>query len=152
MRHLSREVLKKEFWQLFRFGVIGGLTVVIYFGLYTLASRVLWPSGNRTLESLLANIVSAVFNFFAHRRWTFAAHNDSAGKQIPRFILVAIIAVALQSFLFWIGHAVLHIYDLIVVVAVSALIPLFTYVVHRSFTFRHPVPPAGGSVPGDETL
>lgn len=126
-----------EIKRLFRFGVVGALSFALFAGLYALLSRVLWTSGNRTLENFLATLVTAVFNFWAHRRITFEAHAHSSHRQLVRYLIVMFSAMALQSGLFWLGHAVFGLYDFLVIVAVAVLIPLYTYLLHKFFTFRH---------------
>jgi putative flippase GtrA len=83
----------------------------------------------------LAVIYSLVYNYTLNRAWTF---NDQTGAKgsIKRYAVVAITASVISSILFWIGHGWLHFYDLYVVVGVNLLVPLYTFVAHRQYTFR----------------
>ena len=126
---------RHDFWQLFRFVVIGGSTFVIYYGLYIALSRWLWTGGNRTLENFLANAVAVIFNFFGHREYTFRVVERSHA-QLAKYLIVLLGGVGLQVVLFWLGHSVFKVYDLLVAPGVVVLVSLFTFTIHRTFTFK----------------
>ena len=130
-------VWRGEAERLVRFVIIGGLSFLMYVGFYALLSRRLWVTGNRSLENFLAICLTSIFNYLAHRAWTFqsrGAHFD----QMWRYGVVAVSATLLQSGLFWLGHAYLGWYDFVVILIVAVLIPLYTYLMHRVFTFKLP--------------
>ncbi|MDO8618040.1 MAG: GtrA family protein [Candidatus Uhrbacteria bacterium] len=120
-----------------RFGIIGFSSWLLYAGGYALLSRILWIDGNRTLENFLATCVSAVFNFFAHRHWTFQSHAMSHAKQFWRYLAVLASAMLFQAGLFWFGHEYLHWYDFAVVFLSAGISAFYTYVMHRFYTFKH---------------
>jgi len=126
---------REEVERIFRFIFIGGVSFVFNAGLYLCISRVLWTGGNRTLQNFFSVLVTSVLNYLAHRAWTFRARGSHV-RQVARYGLVALSAIALQSVLFWIGYHVLHIHDLIVIFIVAILIPFYTYLAHKLFTFR----------------
>lgn len=126
---------KAEFWTLFRFVLVGGSSFLLYAALYYSFSRLLFPQANHTVENFAANVLATIFNFLAHRGWTFKAEHRS-WTQMVRFLIVVLTAMPLQSFIFWIGYRLFHIHDLIMIVVATALIPLYTYCMHRTFTFR----------------
>lgn len=124
-----------ELRRIIRFGIIGFLSFLLFTGGYALLSRVLWVSGNRSLENFLAICVASIFNFLAHRRWTFGSEASSV-PQLIRYVFVAASATALQSVLFWIGYYLLHLHDFVVIIAAAFLVPFYTYLLHRFFTFH----------------
>jgi len=123
--------------RLIRFGIIGFLSWLLYAGGYALLSRILWINGNHTLESFLATCVSAVFNFIAHRQWTFRAHATNHVDQLWRYVAVLVSAMLFQSGLFWFGHEYLHVYDFAVAFVSAGISAFYTYAMHRFFTFKH---------------
>ncbi len=135
-----------EAWRVIRFLVIGGSSVLLAAFLYYLLSRWIWVSGNRTFENFVSIVIASIFNFLAHRRWTFGVQERHIG-QWTRYILVAVSALLIQSFLFWVGERLLHIYDFIVFFAVTALISCYTYFMHKVFTFRVKGAPASEEPP-----
>lgn len=128
--------MQDEIERLIRFIIIGGLSFLMYFGLYALISRWLWITGNRSLQNFLAVCITSIFNYLAHRAWTFRSQGNHL-DQMWRYLMVAVSATLLQSGLFWLGHVYLGWYDFIVVVVVAVLVPFYTYLLHRVFTFRH---------------
>ena len=76
-----------------------------------------------------------IFNFIGHRDWTFRAVGDKT-IHLKRYGLVLVSAVALQVLFFWIGHGLLHLFDLVVAPLVVILISVYTYLMHRTFTFK----------------
>ncbi len=133
---MNRDKLVREFWQLFRFGIVGGLSFLCTASLYALFTRVLWPQADRTWMNLLANGICAIFNFLAHQRFTYKA-GKIAHAHVGKYLIVLTLGICLNSVLFWIGHALLRLDDRVVFVVASLLVPLFTYVMHRQFTFKH---------------
>lgn len=135
-KNVTWEKLWSEVWNLFKFGVVGSSSLGINAGVYALLSRVLWTSGDRTLESIISVSVSAVYNFTLHRTWTFKARGFNA-RMVARYIGVVVAGSALTGALFYIGHEILRIYDFIVLVGSALLVAGVSYVTHRLYTF-HP--------------
>lgn len=132
--------------RIFRFLVIGGSSVALAAVIYYFLSRVIWISGNHTFENFLSIVLASIYNFLAHRRWTFGVRERHI-RQWTRYVVVVISALSIQSLLFWLGERVLHIYDFIVFFAVTALISVYTYFMHKIFTFRAPGAPKSSEPP-----
>ena len=139
---LDRDRCVREFWQLFRFCIVGGLSFALYAGLYALFSRVLFVDVNRTILNFCANVLAAIPNFLAHQKFTYKA-KESAGlgfnsdiAHLQKYSMVLLSGMALNSAGFWIGHERLYIDDKIVVIVMALVVPIYTYIMHRQFTFR----------------
>ena len=142
MIHKVKNIVLNEWKRMLLFVLIGGISFGIWTVVYYLLSRHLWVNGNHTLENFIGVCASAVFNFFAHQHWTFQVKNKHI-HQLSRYLAVLVTSMILQSFLFWLGHEFFHFYDFAVVIVVTGLIALYTYTLHRGFTFRdahHPSP------------
>ena len=127
--------VKREGSRLIKFLVVGGVSFSIYFAVYFLMSRFLFPEGNKTLLNFLAICISTIFNFLAHRTWTYEARERSLA-QIVRYMFVVGSVAMLQTLLFWIGYEVLHAHDLVVTFIVAGVCAMCSFVSHRYFTFR----------------
>jgi len=132
---LKDERFRTEFRRLFSFGVIGLASLGLNVGIYGLQSRILWPSGNRTLEYAITVILVTWLNYEANRRFTFDARQRTIGA-MGRFATVAVVALGLNSVIFWIGHDVFHILDFYVIIASAFMVAVFTFFSHRWFTFH----------------
>lgn len=127
----------RERKRLMIFFVVGMIANTLVIGMYALFSRILWVAGPKTFEYAVCVILGTIVNFEANRRFTFSTAR-SYGSAI-RFMGVAVIAIGLSSSLFWLGHDVLHINDILVAVGNVFIIAIFTFSAHRQFTF-HPHP------------
>lgn len=136
MIHKFIDFIQQEFHRLIRFGIIGFASWLLYFLMYTLLSRVLWPSADHNIDNFIGVCFSAVFNFFAHRHWTFRS-NGRHIHEILRYLCVMVFATLLEMFLFWLGHSYLRIHDFIVAVLAAGIVALFTFGCHRFYTFHH---------------
>jgi len=126
---------KKEFWKLVKFGIVGASTFLFQLILYIILSRFLLPSITKLLVYLLAMGYAMAENYTAHRLWTF---NDQIlpKRSALRYALVVAFAATVNALIFWLGHQIIQIYDLLIVCFAGLMVPLITYAGHRWYTFR----------------
>jgi dolichol-phosphate mannosyltransferase len=83
-----------SWWQLVKFGLVGGSGYLINLAVFALLS------GNLGVHHLVAAVGSFVVavssNFFWNRHWTFAAGDGHAGFQAARFFAVSVASLALN--------------------------------------------------------
>lgn len=132
---LLKNRLIREIWGLFKYGVVGGSSLALHTGLYHLQSRIIWPDGYRTAQYVTALLISAVYNFTLHRKWTFSAKGYSH-QMLLRYISVILISMGSQSVVFYIGVDLLHVYDYYVFAVSVVVASLIQYFGHRFFTFH----------------
>ena len=93
---VTRDSLRDLVWTGTKFGAVGLTTVAIYFVVLALA-RPFVP--NIVILSLLAYVVSAVFNFAAQARVTFGA--ALTGTRLRRYIQMHLLGMALNATLIY---------------------------------------------------
>jgi dolichol-phosphate mannosyltransferase len=83
-----------SWWQLIKFGLVGGSGYLINLAVFALLSS------NLGLHHIIAAIgsfaVAVSSNFFWNRHWTFAAGHGHAGFQAARFFAVSIAALLIN--------------------------------------------------------
>lgn len=83
-----------SWWQLAKFGLVGGSGYVINLGVFALLS------GNLGLHHAIAAVgaflVAVTSNFFWNRHWTFTAGDGHAGFQAARFFTVSLAALLIN--------------------------------------------------------
>jgi dolichol-phosphate mannosyltransferase len=83
-----------SWWQLAKFGLVGGSGYLINLGVFA------FLSGNLGIHHLIAAVgafvVAVSSNFFWNRHWTFAAGDGHAGFQAARFFAVSIAALVIN--------------------------------------------------------
>ncbi len=126
-----------EVRRLFRFVFVGASSFLIHFGIYYLISRYLWATGNRLFIQIISVGFTILYNFLAHRRWTYQS-NGRLRSELLRFTFVVLAASGIQTGVFWIAIHLLGFYDLWSLVLASGISAVFTFITHRLFTFRHP--------------
>lgn len=124
-----------ELWRIFKYGVVGVLSLLIHVGLYHWMSRVIWQSGNRTLQYAIALTVSAIINFTLHRLWTYAA-GAFHFRMLAKYVCVIGTSALMQSVVFQICIGWFHLFDYFAFAISSVLAIIFQYFLHRIFTFR----------------
>lgn len=83
-----------SWWQLIKFGLVGGSGYLINLGVFA------FLSGNLGVHHILAAIgafcVAFASNFFWNRHWTFGAADGHAGFQAARFFAVSVAALLIN--------------------------------------------------------
>ena len=83
-----------SWWQLLKFGLVGGSGYLINLAVFAVLS------GNLGVHHMLAAIgafvVAVSSNFFWNRHWTFAAGDGHAGFQAARFFAVSVAALLIN--------------------------------------------------------
>jgi putative flippase GtrA len=83
-----------SWWQLFKFGLVGGSGYVINLGVFALLSNSFGV--HHLIAAVGAFCVAVSSNFFWNRHWTFVAGHGHAGFQAARFFAVSIAALAIN--------------------------------------------------------
>jgi dolichol-phosphate mannosyltransferase len=83
-----------SWWQLAKFGLVGGSGYLINLGVFA------FLSGNLGIHHLVAAVgafvVAVSSNFFWNRHWTFSAGDGHAGFQAARFFAVSLAALLIN--------------------------------------------------------
>jgi putative flippase GtrA len=83
-----------SWWQLCKFGLVGGSGYLINIAVFATLSGDL--GAHHTLAALGAFCVAVSSNFFWNRHWTFGAGDGHAGFQAARFFAVSVAALAVN--------------------------------------------------------
>jgi putative flippase GtrA len=83
-----------SWWELIKFGMVGGSGYLINLGVFA------FLSGNLGVHHIVAAIgafcVAFCSNFFWNRHWTFGAADGHAGFQAARFLAVSVAALLIN--------------------------------------------------------
>jgi putative flippase GtrA len=118
--------------ELIRFGLVGGLSTLIYLGLY---AATIWAGGGFALAALIAFAASTTSGYLLHHRFTFRTGDPTAGGWVRWLALQGTVIgmdIALLALLVH-GAAVDRIVAQIVLLPV---IPLVTFLASRRLVFR----------------
>ena len=127
IKSLIKTVFSWEFIrQVLMFGIAGGTTSIIDWGVLAICVRVLH------MDSMIANIfafaISVTYNYWANAKFVFD-FDESKGKKRVFIIFVCLAAVGfgINQLVMWLGNKVLGYDPLIVKVAGIALAAIFNF-------------------------
>jgi putative flippase GtrA len=83
-----------SWWQLFKFGLVGGSGYLINLGVFAFLSSNLGV--HHLIAAVGAFVIAVSSNFFWNRHWTFAAGHGHAGFQAARFFAVSFAALLIN--------------------------------------------------------
>jgi putative flippase GtrA len=124
--------------QLARFSIVGASSYVI-----NLATYALFLNGvgiDYRLAALVAFVVSVSNSFWWNRHWTFRAHSQTFRTQIPRFLVIYGVALAINLGVLQLLVAGFDVpkFDAQAIAALCAM-PV-SFLGNKFWTFRHPAP------------
>jgi putative flippase GtrA len=125
----SPDFLRKQLLELIRFVGVGGFTTLLYFALLWLAAQLLvqpmW---------VLAYAPALGVAYVLHRSFTFRSQKEhvSAG---PRFLIVQVAGLVINSGIIWIGADVMRLPFVLVQLAAIGIQVLLTYLGQKFFAF-----------------
>ncbi len=94
-RRIHHGTRKPDNWfQLLRFGLVGGSGYVVNLAVFAVLSGVL--DVHHIAAAIGAFCVAVVNNFWWNRHWTFEAHDGHAGFQAARFLTVSLFGLAVN--------------------------------------------------------
>ena len=99
MGHFS--AARALFGQLFRFGLVGGFSTLVYAAVY-------WPMATYVVHPLIAVVlgflVAVTVGYFLHSRWSFKGHGKSerSPETQGRFLLVQLAGMGLNAVFTWV--------------------------------------------------
>lgn len=92
------------------------------------------------VQYLLANVfafsLGVIWSYFFHRRYTFRVTQGTHGKQFPKFILVALGGLVLNSVALWAGIEILGLYDLVAKIFAIGISVIWNFNAQRLWTFK----------------
>jgi putative flippase GtrA len=130
-----KRFFRKEFWGLFKYGIVGVSCLLLHAGSYAWVTRILWPQGSRTLVYTVLLLLVACINFTWHRLWTFQVKEKSFAMVI-RYSVIVGTSMGLQSGVFYLINDILHLHDSIAFVGAAGIAIVYQYFGHRFVTYN----------------
>ncbi len=123
--------------QLVRFGIVGGLSSVIYSAVYLPLTSYALPRQLAWVAVFPAFAVAVAFGFFAHSRWSFKDHGSreqGAGQHL-KFVAVQGSGMVLNVLFAWILSGLLHQPPWVALVPAITVTPVVTFFLNRQLVF-----------------
>jgi putative flippase GtrA len=121
--------------QLFRFGLVGGLSTLVYAAVY-------WPLATYVVHPLIAVVlgfaVAVVFGYILHSNWSFRGHGkqERDATTQTKFVLVQLFGMVLNGVFTWVLTGPLfHGPTWWPLLPAMTITPLATFVLQRWWVF-----------------
>lgn len=124
--------------QLIRFGIVGGLSSVIYSAVYLPLTTYALPRHLAWVAVFPAFAVAVAFGFVAHSRWSFRDHGSGtaggAGRHL-KFVAVQGSGMVLNVLYAWVLSGLLHQPPWVALIPAVTVTPLATFFINRQLVF-----------------
>lgn len=134
-----------EAFRFARFSMVGIAAAICY----AIVTFLLVKGGisEAVAASVIGHLCAGVISYLGHLHFSFALRGERHRTFLWRFIIIAILAFALNILLTWLLTVVMGASYLISIAAVMILIPLLNYVCNRFWVFRPGIRRLSGNGP-----
>ncbi|WNO54363.1 GtrA family protein [Stakelama saccharophila] len=125
------------FGQLVRFGIAGGITTLIYTGVYLPLAMFVFAREQAVFAVPFAFAAAVSSGFVLHSKWSFKDHGtrDSSGRQHVKFVAVQGFGLMLHAGITWLLTGLLHQPAWVPLIPGLMIVPLVTFVLNRQWVF-----------------
>lgn len=122
--------------QLIRFGIVGGLSSVIYSAVYLPLTIWALPRALAWVAVFPAFAVAVAFGYVAHSRWSFRDHGErTGGGQTLKFVAVQGAGMVLNVFYAWLLCDLLRQPSWVALIPAVTATPVITFFLNRQLVF-----------------
>lgn len=131
----------KKYEEVIKYLIFGVLTTIVnyivYYGIVFIAKTSEGAVG--FFANIIANICAILFAYVTNRNFVFA--NKATGKkdiakEMFSFFSCRVFSMVVDALIYWIGHSILGIWDLIVKTVSQVVIIILNYVLSKLIVFR----------------
>lgn len=121
--------------QFVKFLGVGSISAIGHYGV--LIGLVSGFGADPVLSSTLGAFVGALINYTLNYRFTFQSSQQHT-ETLSRFAVIALLGMGLNTFLMWLGVAVLSLHYLLAQILTTLLVIIWSFMGNRLWTFRGP--------------
>ena len=122
--------------QLFRFGVAGGASFAIDYGLFILIFRVFGV--HYIIAAGISFAVAVVFNWIINSRWVFTegARVSHKGVEVLVFVGIAVVGLGVNEAVLWAGVMVLGVRAEVAKLAATAVVAVWNFLLRKILLYH----------------
>lgn len=131
------KLLGAELREWFAYGIVGLSSTAVDYVAYVAISRSHpWFREQYLVTNVIGFCLALWWGYYWHRRVTFRAAHGDHKKQFPRFMVVALIGLLVNSVTLWVTIDVFHIYDIVAKLIAIAINAFWNFNAQRLWTFK----------------
>ncbi len=117
--------------QILKFGVVGGLSFVIDYGIFTILTQLF--SVHYVLASTISFSVSVLFNYILSIKWVFDVHQKQTLKEFLFFLIQSLSGLGLNLLLMYFLVDLFIIHELISKIIATGIVMIYNFIVRKIF-------------------
>ena len=120
----------KRFKEIFRFGITGGISFVVDYGILLLLTSMVGI--NYLISSAISFTVSVIVNYYLCKLWAFEeARENTSKKVIIAFVGSSVIGLGFNQIFMWLFVSVIEIDYRIAKIITTMLVMIWNYIMKR---------------------
>lgn len=121
----------KLLMQIIRFGIVGGTSFLIDYGIFTIFSQLLHI--HYLIASILSFSISVIYNYILSIKWVFDVTKKQTTKEFIVFIVLSAIGLGLNSLIMYVSVDLLHIHEMISKIIATAIVMVYNFITRKIF-------------------
>ncbi len=127
--------MKKLFYQLFKFGIVGVLAFIIDYTILFILTKIVGI--NYLISSALSFIISLIFNYIASIKFVFEVGHKQNFKDMLLFFILSTIGLAINEVIMFIGVDSFNIDCMIVKIGATVIVMIYNFITRKIFIEQH---------------
>ncbi|VTX49122.1 GtrA-like protein [uncultured Leptotrichia sp.] len=130
------KISKKDFKELFRYGVIGIVTVIVNILIYFILSTIF--NIDYIISTIFSWLIAVIFSFLGNKYFVFQLNSSlNFWKELNYFMLTRYITGILDIIVMFIGVDIFKYNDVIIKIISNIIIIVLNYILARYFVFKN---------------
>ena len=121
----------KLMMQILKFGIVGGTSFIIDYGIFTILSQLLHV--HYLISSILSFSISVIYNYILSIKWVFDVNKKQGIKEFITFIILSVIGLIINSIILYISVDLMHIHEMISKIIATALVMVYNFITRKIF-------------------
>ena len=120
--------------QILKFGVVGGTSFLIDYGIFTILSQLLGI--NYLISSIISFSISVIYNYILSIKWVFDVSKRQTVKEFVIFIILSVIGLGINSLIMYLTHDLMDIHEMIGKIIATAIVMVYNFITRKIFIER----------------
>ena len=121
----------KLLMQILKFGIVGGTSFLIDYGIFTILSQLLHI--HYLIASILSFTISVIYNYILSIKWVFDVSKKQTTKEFAIFVILSVIGLGLNSLIMYISVDLLNIHEMISKILATAIVMVYNFITRKIF-------------------